>query len=287
MEDKDLIKDLFNEQLSGFEAPVRPEIWSQLSTNLASQVVVTSTSVITKVIIAATTVATISGLVYWLLTEESHKSSQVKSKTEQVSTRYDEFSKDSPKSINQKSPQIFTNTINDKSQVDPVFSDVVMETSFDEFSLPKKEQVETLINIPATVNPSVSNNQVIPKIEKDVEIVQNPIISGNEKTSVEEINVLDTETKVSIGSLINVFTPNGDRVNDYLSVESYGLTDFQVIVLDQNNKVIFQSTDPQFLWDGIGLNGEPAPSGNYVYFITARSEKGEKVNKYSTLRIER
>jgi gliding motility-associated-like protein len=84
-----------------------------------------------------------------------------------------------------------------------------------------------------------------------------------------------------------VFTPNGDNVNDFLSVESSQLVDFQVVVLDRFNKTVFKSSDPSFRWDGIGLSGDPVPTGNYVYFITARDEEGKPINKYSTLRIER
>jgi gliding motility-associated-like protein len=87
--------------------------------------------------------------------------------------------------------------------------------------------------------------------------------------------------------LTNVFTPNGDGKNDYLFINALGLTDFSVVVLSQANQVIFQSTDPSFNWDGKLTNGDDAPIGQYVYYITGKSDRGDLINKYSTLFIQR
>ena len=85
----------------------------------------------------------------------------------------------------------------------------------------------------------------------------------------------------------NVFTPNGDGSNDLLFIESELLTEFSVVVLDLNNQVIFKSSDPNFKWDGRMLNGDIAPSGTYVYYVTAIDQFGNAVQKHSSLRINR
>ena len=72
-----------------------------------------------------------------------------------------------------------------------------------------------------------------------------------------------------------------------LIVNTEGLTEFSLVVLDQRNKIIYTSQDTTISWDGLGLSGETVPSGNYVYFITARDATGKLVTKHSVLRIER
>ena len=63
-------------------------------------------------------------------------------------------------------------------------------------------------------------------------------------------------------------------------------SDFQIIVIDQSNAVVYQSNSVNFRWDGKLQSGEPAPPGNYVYFISAKTLSGADFVKSSALRIE-
>jgi gliding motility-associated-like protein len=94
----------------------------------------------------------------------------------------------------------------------------------------------------------------------------------------------DQELKVVLS---NVFTPNGDGTNDYLFIQSEGLLDFIVVVLNQKNQIIYQSTDAKFSWDGKLASGEEAPAANYIYFVTAKSSNGKFIQQSSTLLIQR
>jgi gliding motility-associated-like protein len=121
-------------------------------------------------------------------------------------------------------------------------------------------------------DPVETNNDfiVIPQVENTHE--SSPLPEKNQELEV---------------VLTNVFTPNGDGTNDFLFIQSEGMQDFSVVILNQNNKIIYQSTDPKFNWDGKLTNGDDAPIGQYVYFITAKSDSGDLINKYSTLFIQR
>ena len=85
----------------------------------------------------------------------------------------------------------------------------------------------------------------------------------------------------------NAITPNGDGINDALSLDSQGLTDFNVVVLDAANKLVYSSTDPNFKWNGTLFNGDPAPAGTYQYYFTAKDENGTWCNQFSSLTILR
>jgi gliding motility-associated-like protein len=97
-----------------------------------------------------------------------------------------------------------------------------------------------------------------------------------EKPSVKKIIVMP-----------NAITPNGDGINDVLSLDSDGLTDFNVVVLDVANKLVYSSTDPSFKWNGTLLNGDAAPAGTYQYYFTAKDENGTWCNQFSSLTILR
>lgn len=74
----------------------------------------------------------------------------------------------------------------------------------------------------------------------------------------------------------NVFTPNGDGVNDYFAVKDLpeNTCDEQFKRIDITNRwgaTIFTSTDPKFRWYG---NGSPVGTYYYLLLTTKRSLKG-------------
>jgi gliding motility-associated-like protein len=67
----------------------------------------------------------------------------------------------------------------------------------------------------------------------------------------------------------NVFTPNGDGVNDEFKIGiNADLTDqFHINIFDRWGKEVFSSTDLKFKWDGKTRSGEKADAGTYYYLI--------------------
>jgi hypothetical protein len=88
-------------------------------------------------------------------------------------------------------------------------------------------------------------------------------------------------------NLPNGITPNGDNVNDFLFVESKGIKEFQINVMNSKQEVIFQSSDVNFRWDGNLSSGLPAKTGRYIYVIIAKDDQGNIINKYQQLEIKR
>jgi gliding motility-associated-like protein len=63
----------------------------------------------------------------------------------------------------------------------------------------------------------------------------------------------------------NVFTPNGDNINDKLIAKTSGLVeriDFRLF--NRNGVVIFKTEDPRINWDGT-YNGRIVSPGVYFY----------------------
>ena len=70
----------------------------------------------------------------------------------------------------------------------------------------------------------------------------------------------------------NVFTPNGDGINDTWSmiVHGYGVlvTGLQTTVYDRWGKEVFYSTNIHTVWSGHNKIGEKCSDGSYFYVIT-------------------
>ena len=62
----------------------------------------------------------------------------------------------------------------------------------------------------------------------------------------------------------NIFSPNGDGVNDYFGVAGIELTSMRLQVYDGWGQLIFQSVDESVLWDGT-FRGDPVTIGEYTW----------------------
>jgi len=87
--------------------------------------------------------------------------------------------------------------------------------------------------------------------------------------------------------LPNFFTANRDRVNDVFEIKMEDKLEFQIVILNQQNQPVFKSSDAHFQWDGTMLNGQPAPSGTYLYYFSAKDMNGKDVTESSLLTIQR
>ena len=70
----------------------------------------------------------------------------------------------------------------------------------------------------------------------------------------------------------NVFTPNGDQVNDFFEVTTYGTTVYEFSVFTRTGTRIYHSLSPRIIWDGNSLDGKKLQEGIYYYVI--REEGG-------------
>ena len=281
MENKDQIKELFQQQLSNHQEAVRPEIWASVSSAIATPVLVTTgISILSKTFIGLGIAASVLVSAYLLYSSDDKAvkvPAQEKKKAKEVPFIPNNNSL-VPNETKKNAIPLIELENNDLLSVEEVVYDINTQKiiPFESVQLPKVQLPNT--NPLQDLGENTSNNSV--KTNNDL-IVMPQVENTNESSPLPE---KDQELEVV---LTNVFTPNGDGKNDYLFVDANGLTDFSVVVLSQANQVIFQSTDPSFNWDGKLTNGDDAPIGQYVYFITAKSERGDLINKYSTLFIQR
>jgi len=282
MEDKDQIKELFQQQLSNHHEAVRPEIWASVSSAIATPVLVTTgISILSKTFIGLGIAASVLVSAYLLYSSDD--------KAVKVPTQEKKKAKEVPSIPNNNTlvpNETKKNTIPNAVELTNVWACV--EEVVYEMNIPKIIPFES-VQLSKVLLPNTDPLQDLGEnVSNDPVETNNDVIVVPHVENTHESSPLPAEKNQELEVVLtNVFTPNGDGKNDYLFIDANGLTDFSVVVLSQANQVIFQSTDPSFNWDGKLTNGDDAPTGQYVYFITAKSDSGDLINKYSTLFIQR
>ena len=82
----------------------------------------------------------------------------------------------------------------------------------------------------------------------------------------------------------NVFTPNGDQVNDYFEFDLLNIKAIHVDVLNRWGEVVFSSDDINFKWDG-KINGTLASEGVYTFKYSATGAQEEKLEGQGFLHL--
>ena len=85
----------------------------------------------------------------------------------------------------------------------------------------------------------------------------------------------------------NVFTPNGDNINDYFTITSTGVKNIELQIFNRWGQLMYSFTGAKAAWDGITNSGEKATDGTYFYFVIATGFDGKEVKKNGPLGLYR
>lgn len=105
-----------------------------------------------------------------------------------------------------------------------------------------------------------------------------PVIFGQDRDqsadtihhSAKQLQMIESLASDSVDSELdvpNVFTPNGDEVNDYFEVATDGVTVYEFTVFTRTGTQIYHSLSPSIFWDGRSIGGKELPEGIYYYVI--------------------
>ena len=84
-------------------------------------------------------------------------------------------------------------------------------------------------------------------------------------------------TDSSIIALPDIFTPNGDGINDFLYVQSKNISSLSIMISNQRGNVVFQSTDMTQGWDG-AYKGKKSKEREYSFSVDATTVNGKTLN---------
>ena len=106
--------------------------------------------------------------------------------------------------------------------------------------------------------------------------VECPCEACNHDSTEVTVNISASDLRVP-----NVFTPNGDGLNDEFRVQYRSIVEFHCWVYNRWGKLVYEWTDPAKGWDGT-INGRPAAEGAYFYVIRARGSDADPNQGYTT-----
>ncbi|MEM1407963.1 MAG: gliding motility-associated C-terminal domain-containing protein, partial [Bacteroidota bacterium] len=84
----------------------------------------------------------------------------------------------------------------------------------------------------------------------------------------------------------DLFSPNGDNMNDLLLVNTLGVEQLEFNIYDRKGREMFTTNDKDMGWDGT-FNGSEQPMDNYIYFIIAELSSGERVSRKGSVQLIR
>ena len=78
-----------------------------------------------------------------------------------------------------------------------------------------------------------------------------------------------------IPEIHNVFTPNGDNVNDYFDFEEYAMQEISVEIFNRWGQMVYSWNTPNYKWDGRDLDGRDLAEGVYYYVLSSTGIDGK------------
>jgi len=111
-------------------------------------------------------------------------------------------------------------------------------------------------------------------------VVEN--LNGCTDTTCQSIIIHDVPSLVTP----NVFTPDGDGVNDEFFFPNQAIVTFSCQVFNSWGNQVFEFTDINDTWDGTNMNsGLPCVNGTYFYIYTGESTNGTQYNGQGNIQL--
>jgi len=108
------------------------------------------------------------------------------------------------------------------------------------------------------------------------------IEGGCTDVATAEINVVQKPSY----DLPNGFSPNGDGVNDFFTINAENVVSLEVVILNRWGNVVFESTDINFLWNGrINNSGPACEDGTYFYKVKMIGYSGEEIEEHGFVHL--
>lgn len=92
-------------------------------------------------------------------------------------------------------------------------------------------------------------------------------------TASDQVRVIANCSEITVP---NVFSPNGDGLNDTFEIASNGIATYAIAIFNRWGKEVYHSTNPNLHWSG-KVDGSEASDGTYYYIISALDANGKSL----------
>ena len=107
-------------------------------------------------------------------------------------------------------------------------------------------------------------------------------------TCVDTSNYVTITVEVSTTIIIpNIFSPNGDGINDQFFIINTGLSSLSCNIFNRWGQLLYTINSANESWDGRTPNGEKAPDGTYMYILQAQGLNGKSYKQNGTVTLVR
>jgi gliding motility-associated-like protein len=96
--------------------------------------------------------------------------------------------------------------------------------------------------------------------------------------------VIIVENPISL-EIPNVFTPNGDGVNEVFFIRSNGIKEISLQIFNRWGQKLYDFTGQNAQWDGITNRGTSVPEGTYFYFVKAIGFDDKTIEQQGTVNL--
>ena len=85
----------------------------------------------------------------------------------------------------------------------------------------------------------------------------------------------------------NIFSPNGDGINDVFSFGEYAMDKMNVEIYNRWGERVYSWDGENKSWDGNGVDGQPLSEGVYFYVLQATGQDGYYYEKKGSITLVR
>lgn len=142
-----------------------------------------------------------------------------------------------------------------------------------------------------------STYQWAPPTGLDDPTSSSPVASPMESTQYRVTGANEFECEATAEVLVDVsdnfevfipdlFSPNGDQMNDILYVNTLGISKFEFHIFDRTGREMFSTTNQEEGWDGT-FNGVEQGMDSYVYYVQAETVSGNRIRRKGSIQLVR
>lgn len=313
MIEKDNIQELFSKAFENQTSAVRPELWAGVQAKMAAAGVASTSAVaakglsaLTKWIIGSAAVGTVGVVTTVIALNSGEKSVNQKEQTTQKET-VKVAAKEETSGVNTLQMNIPTNSDNKKTAENTNTIALNKENPENrDFVIDDFKYAEEIHPADKKIEPKSDDKKGTEHVNKQVvdDKKANPVSPGNinpkatpDSKTIENIAKHPEDTKepvfvkleAKVTKFPTMFTPNGDGNNEIYFVKVENIVDFQLLIIDQNNREMFRSNTPgeEEGWNGRDKGGDEAPSGSYAAIVTGKDQNGKSFRDIQLFELRR